>query len=130
MLLDKVIRNVVSTIRLFEKGFTSVQRNPVDLSVRIGSVGEFVECRLNFELFKVDEFRNYEEMMDGYLMKVRKVEGERSRGYSRIHVSIGDKPGQMNDELYNEIVNKVASLIGGKCISFSDDKRNLNIVIE
>lgn len=130
MLLDGVIRNVVSTIRLFEKGFTSVQRNPVDLSIRIGSVGEFVECRLNFEMFKMEEFKNYEEMMDGYLMKVIRVDNERPRGYSRIHISIGDKPKDMSEDMYLGMVNRVTELIGGRVISFSDDKRNLNIAIE
>ena len=76
MILDKTIRNVVSTIRLFEKGFTSVQREPNELATRVGSVSEFVECRLNFEMRKMKEFSEFERCTGGRLMKVSGVTNE------------------------------------------------------
>ena len=47
----ELILRVVSTIRVYEKGFTSVKRNPVDYQIRVKSLSEFIECRINFESF-------------------------------------------------------------------------------
>lgn len=130
MILDKTIRNVVSTIRLFEKGFTSVQRDPEELATRVGSVSEFVECRLNFEMRKMKEFSEFERCTGGHLMKVNRVTNERSRGYDRIQITVGDKPDWIDEDYYSDMVRRVTELIGGSFISFSDNKRELKISVE
>lgn len=128
MTLENSIKSIVDTLKLFDEGFTSVKRNPVDLGVRVKSLSEFIECRFNFELFKLPEFKSYEELMDGYLFKVSCILNEGFRSYERITLEINDeKPEFLSDDSFRSIIRDVEELIGGKYISFSSDRKNLDI---
>lgn len=130
MKFNEIVAKVVSTIRVYEKGFTSVKRTPVDYQVRITSLSEFIEFRLNFEAFKMDSLRSYEELMDGYLFKVDSLENEDGNSFSKANISLGIKPEYMSEEIYNNLINSVIKEIGGNTISFTSDRNNLNLLIE
>lgn len=125
----ELISRVVSTIRVYEKGFTSVKRNPVDYQIRVKSLSEFIECRINFESFKIDELRKYEELMDGNLFIVSSLDGENGNSFDRATILIGSKPSYMSDNEYDDLVESVSKFIGGNTVTFTSDKNNLGINI-
>lgn len=131
--LENVVFNVVRTVKIYEKGFTSVKRNPVDYQVRVYSFSDFIENRINFESFKDDSLRPLEEAMDSNLFTIDSIEGERLIGgttsYNRLTVRLSDKPSAMSEEEYEDIRSKFIELIGGECISFTSNKNKLDIVI-
>lgn len=131
MEIEEVILKVVNTLKVYEKGFTSVKRNPVDYQKRVESLSEFVECRMNFELFKDSRFKELEEEMDSHLFEVESISDENSfkNSFSSITLSIGSKPINMSEEDYSHITESLISLIGGTSVSFSSDRNNLNLVI-
>lgn len=131
MEIEEVILKVVNTLKVYEKGFTSVKRNPVDYQKRVESLSEFVECRMNFELFKDSRFKELEEGMDSHLFEVESISDENSfkNSFSSITLSIGGKPINMSEEDYSHITESLISLIGGTSVSFSSDRNNLNLVI-
>ena len=125
----ELISRIVSTIRVYEKGFTSVKRNPVDYQIRVKSLSEFIECRINFESFKIDELRKYEELMDGNLFIVSSLDGENGNSFDRATILIGSKPSYMSDNEYDDLVESVSKFIGGNTVTFTSDKNNLGINI-
>lgn len=129
--MEEVILKVVNTLKVYEKGFTSVKRNPVDYQKRVESLSEFVECRINFELFKDPRFKELEEIMDSHLFEVESINDENpfKNSFSSITLSIGSKPINMSEEDYSHITESLISLIGGTSVSFSSDRNNLNLVI-
>jgi hypothetical protein len=128
---NNVVFNTVKTLRLFEKGFTSCKRTPVDYQTRPESLSEFIEIRLNFESFKVKELEKLEQMMDGRLFVVKDITNERNNSYDKVVISLNEnKPEMISDEDYINLISNAKVILGGSTISFSSDKRNLNIVIE
>ena len=131
MEMEEVILKVVNTLKVYEKGFTSVKRNPVDYQKRVESLSEFVECRINFELFKDSRFKELEEIMDSHLFEVESINDENlfKNSFSSITLSIGSKPVNVSDDEYENVINSLTNLIGGTSISFSSDRNNLNLII-
>lgn len=131
MEMEEVVLKVVNTLKVYEKGFTSVKRNPVDYQKRVESLSEFVECRINFELFKDSRFKELEEIMDSHLFEVESINDENpfKNSFSSITLSIGSKPVNVSDNEYENIINSLTNLIGGTSISFSSDRNNLNLII-
>lgn len=131
MEMEEVVLKVVNTLKVYEKGFTSVKRNPVDYQKRVESLSEFVECRINFELFKDSRFKELEEIMDSHLFEVESINDENpfKNSFSSITLSIGSKPVNVSDNEYENVINSLTNLIGGTSISFSSDRNNLNLII-
>lgn len=131
MEMEEVILKVVNTLKVYEKGFTSVKRNPVDYQKRVESLSEFVECRINFELFKDSRFKELEEIMDSHLFEVESINDENlfKNSFSSITLSIGSKPVNVSEDEYENVINSLTNLIGGTSISFSSDRNNLNLII-
>ena len=131
MEMEEVALKVVNTLKVYEKGFTSVKRNPVDYQKRVESLSEFVECRINFELFKDSRFKELEEIMDSHLFEVESINDENpfKNSFSSITLSIGSKPVNVSDDEYENVINSLTNLIGGTSISFSSDRNNLNLII-
>ena len=129
--MEEVILKVVNTLKVYEKGFTSVKRNPVDYQKRVESLSEFVECRINFELFKDSRFKELEEIMDSHLFEVESINDENpfKNSFSSITLSIGSKPVNVSHDEYENVINSLTNLIGGTSISFSSDRNNLNLII-
>ena len=129
--MEEVVLKVVNTLKVYEKGFTSVKRNPVDYQKRVESLSEFVECRINFELFKDSRFKELEEIMDSHLFEVESINDENpfKNSFSSIILSIGSKPVNVSDDEYENVINSLTDLIGGTSISFSSDRNNLNLII-
>ena len=129
--MEEVILKVVNALKVYEKGFTSVKRNPVDYQKRVESLSEFVECRINFELFKDSRFKELEEIMDSHLFEVESINDENpfKNSFSSITLSIGSKPVNVSDDEYENVINSLTNLIGGTSISFSSDRNNLNLII-
>lgn len=129
--MEEVALKVVNTLKVYEKGFTSVKRNPVDYQKRVESLSEFVECRINFELFKDSRFKELEEIMDSHLFEVESINDENpfKNSFSSITLSIGSKPVNVSDDEYENVINSLTDLIGGTSISFSSDRNNLNLII-
>lgn len=123
------VYNVVKSLRLYEKDFTSAKRTPVDYQVRVKSLSEYIECRLNFESFKIDSLRRYEEIMDGYLFSVDSIFDVNGNSYSRVIIKIGEKPDILSSNDYENIINEVSKIIGGNKLSFSSNKNNLELSV-
>lgn len=128
--LTSAVSRVLVTLRKYEDDFTSAKRTPVDQPTRARTVGEYVECRFNFELFKVPELRMYEEMMDGYLFIVTNITDVLERHYDKVTLCIGPNKGYISDEEYKSLVDNVTELIGGNKLTFGSDKTDPTIIIE
>lgn len=128
--LTSAVSRVLVTLRKYEDDFVSAKRTPVDYPTRAKNVGEYVECRFNFELFKIPELRRYEEMMDGYLFVVTNITDVLERHYETVTLGIGPNKGFINDDEYKSLVSEVTELIGGNKLSFGSDKTDPTIKIE
>lgn len=130
-MIEDLIYNVLNTLRKFELGFTSVKRNPIDYQIRVQSLEEFIECRLNFEAFKVSELLRAVELLDGYLFKVTHVEGVRRNRFNKIRIELSTScPEGVSQDEFDEIINDVENFIGGRSLSFSSNKNNMELIIE
>lgn len=127
--LESIVFKVLSTIKKYEGGFVSVSRNPIDPRERVNSVKDFVECRLNYELFKIDELRDIEEIMDGHLLVATEITDELGRHYDTITLEVGDRYGIMSDQQHKYVVEKFINIIGGNKIIFGSDKRDPSVRI-
>lgn len=127
--LENVVFKVLSTIKKYESGFVSAARTPVDPRERCYSVRDYVECRLNYELFKLDETVELEQLMDGYLLVATDITDENERHYDKITFEIGKKPDYLSDILYNDVVDRTISIIGGNKLIFGSDKRDPSVTI-
>lgn len=127
--LEDIVFKVLSTIKKYESGFISAARTPVDPRERCYSVKDYVECRLNYELFKSDELVELEQMMDGYLLVATDITDENERHYDEITFEIGRKPDYLSEVLYENVVDRLIKSIGGNKIVFGSDKRNPSVKI-
>lgn len=114
------IKNVLNTLKYYEKDYTSAKRNPIDFQERAKSLSHYVECRLNFEFFKINELRKFEEDTDGHLFQVSSIIGENGRSFDRIIVSL--------NPLVKD-VDKIFNWLGGNCIEFSSRSDELNFSV-
>lgn len=119
--ITNALSKVVDTLKYYEKDYVSAKRNPIDSQERSTSMSHYLECRINFEFFKIDEFRELEEMTDGHLFVVKFIEGEREKDYDIATIVI-------NDEL-NIDVSSIIKYLGGRSMSFSSNKDDLNLII-
>lgn len=130
MNIENAVYNVVDTLRKFELGFTSVKRNPIDYQIRVSSLEEFIECRLNYELFKIAELARAEELMDGYLFVVRYINGARGNRFNQAVIELSTTcPSNMSEDEFNELMSEVESIIGGRSLTFSSNRNNLSLII-
>jgi hypothetical protein len=120
--INQMVYDVARTCRLYEKGFTSVKRSPVDYQTRPSSLKEFIECRINYEAFKYPELVELEQKFDGRLFKVLKLENVNYHRNTFDKVII-----VVNDELDEDDMNDITSKLGAKGFSFTSDKHHLGI---
>lgn len=123
------IGEVIKSVGYYEKGFSSTKRTPVGDKERSESLSQYMECRINFELFKVEKFREYEEMMDGHLFKVVEVDGEDGRKFDSVLMTIDSKPAHLTDMEYESVKMWVSELIGGNSMRFGNKWRKPNIEV-
>jgi hypothetical protein len=128
-LIEESLRSVVKTIRNYEKNFSSVKRTPLDRVIGVNSLSTFIECRINFECFKIPELREYEELMDGYLRTVSEITGEDGRHFDWCTIALNEKPDHLDEITYQSIIQDVMNLVGGNELKFTSNHRKLNLTI-
>ena len=123
------IGEVIKSVGYYEKGFSSTKRTPVGDKERSESLSQYIECRLNFELFRVQKLRELEEMMDGHLFKVTNVDGEDGRKFESVSLTLDSKPIHLTDMEYNLVSMKLFEVIGGNSMKFGNKWRKPNIEV-
>lgn len=127
--LKSKISDVIKSLNYYEKGFSSTKRTPVGDKERSTSLSQYIECRLNFEFFKIPFLKKYEECMDGHLFKVTSIEGEEGRKFQHVTIQIESRPEFVTEVEYNSLVNSIHDEIGGNVIKFNSSWKKPKIEI-
>ena len=126
-ILKERLSYAIKTLGYYEKGFSSTKRTPIDeLRERSESLAQYIECRLNFECFKIPELREYEEKFDGFLFKISLTE-ENGRKFETGYITLGLPKIILPPEVVGRLRSEVSSIIGGSKLKFNNSFRKLKI---
>ena len=95
--------------------WSSVERTPAGDVERCRTMNQFIECRLNFECFFIQELTEYAKMMDGHLFDVIEVTeiDEKKRRFKECTVILHEVPDTyIGDKEYWEIHEEICKLLG------------------
>lgn len=132
-ILKGAISEVNSTLGFYEKKFTALQRLSIGDPEEIYSLEQYVECRLNKEVYlEIPELEPYVEMFDGHLFVVTDMEDKdeiRNR-FSFVTVELNTNPNDyIGDMEFVQALENVRNLIGGSKIKFSASPKRMKIII-
>ena len=125
----KAIINVNSSLSMYDKDYVFLKRYILGEKEKIESFSQFIECRLNFELSLISEIFPYVETFDGFLFKVKNIEGcdDSKRRFKNVTAEI------TNDFIQNEdamkVINELISNLGWKTISFGYSQKKVKIIL-
>ena len=128
--IKDIIGRVNKTLSYFDPGYTSARR--VDgIKERCYTFDAYVECRFNYELSKLDEFKDLFLDMDGRIF-VCTLDSpnlvKRNFKLATLTVQI-DKTLLESNESLNDEVNRFLEWFGGNKICFTHKKKKFNYTI-
>lgn len=109
-ILDAVNR-ALGTIHKFKEGVT-VRRNPLD-RVKVASVSEFLECRINFEMFKIEALKELPYIYDGYMWLLDYIDGEDFRSFTECRYALNLDNYNPDDLEKNSLLEDLLSDLDG-----------------
>ena len=135
--LKQLVIDINSSLYCYDKdGCSHLKRSPTGELENVVSLRQFIECRLNLELFYIPELTDYVKYFDGHLFTVTQVDGlqEDKRRFDMVHADL------MPDERYflqdpdnpidpGETVERIKEILGGTRISFGYSQRKIKINI-
>lgn len=130
--LENAIIDVVSSLRNYEAEYRSLLRYPGAEKERIHSFSQYIDCRVNFEMYILPGLTDIADNFGGHLFSVIAIEGanERTRRFSRIVVGINEGySGYWGDDLEGDLA-RVRSYLGGSRITIVYSKRKPTIFID
>ncbi len=133
--LKQLVIDINSSLYCYDKdGCSYLKRSPSGELENVVSLRQFIECRLNLELFYIPELTDYVKYFDGHLFTVTQVDGlqEDKRRFDMVHANL------MPDYQYflydpdnpvepDEIVNQIKEILGGTSISFGYSQKKIKI---
>lgn len=131
--INEIIEKVIDTLRYYESDFTSVKRTPVDYQERSKSLSHFIECRFNFELFKMARLVELAQKTDGHLFKVIDIVGENSESFEKVTLIVNDDMDiWKSEDTYSKSIEIVINALGGNKITFLPklNDEEIKVIIE
>jgi len=127
--IRKIIEAVNSTLKTFDSGWTSVKRfgyvtDDADRE-RCMTFDKYVECRVNREFWKLDEFKDLFAEFDGNIFECKLDEPnlvKRTFKLATLRIKIPKSALEANESLNNE-VKRFIDWLGGDTITFTHKKK-------
>lgn len=131
--LEQAIVEVIESLRYYEAEFRSVKRCPLSTDLeRIHTLRQYIECRLNFELYSVPELREYAPFFDGHLFNVLSISGvdEKKRRFQTFEAALNFGCPEYGGEDIEEDMERILERLGGSRILVTYSRRKPRIIIE
>lgn len=128
--IKEIIGKVNTTLSYFDPGYISARRTE-DIRERCYTFDTYVECRFNYEMGKLEEFRDLFLEMDGKIFTCTLDSPnlvKRNFKLATLTVQI-DKTLLENNEILNDEVNRFLAWFGGNKICFTHKKKKFNYII-
>lgn len=129
--IKDIIHRVNITLSYFDAGYISAKRTG-DLKERCNEFDTYVECRFNYELGKLDEFKDLFLEMDGKVFSCKLDDPnlvKRNFKSATLTVEISKTLLERNEILKNE-VDRFINWFGGNKIRFTHKKKKFTYTIE
>lgn len=129
--IKEIIGRVNVTLSYFDPGYVSARRTD-DLKERCFTFDKYVECRFNYEMGKLEEFKDLFLEFDGKLFTCTLDSPnlvKRNFKLATLRIEIDKTLLESNEDLNNE-VNRFITWFGGNKISFTHKKKKFNYIIE
>jgi hypothetical protein len=129
--IRSIIEKVNTTLSYFDAGYISARRTE-DIKERCFTFDTFVECRFNYELGKLDEFKDLFLDLDGKVFSCSLDEPnlvKRNFKLATLTIQIPKTLLETHDAL-NDEVNRFISWFGGNRIRFTHKKKKFNYIID
>lgn len=137
--LKQLVVDINSSLYLYDKdGYSYLKRNPSGELENVTTLSQFIECRLNLELFYVPELSDLIKYFDGHLFTVVSVDGlnEEKRRFDMVHAEMNmtgeyfiTDPDQQ-DLSFPVILEEIKKVLGGTKISFGYSQKKIKLFIE
>ena len=139
-LLKGMLSKVNATLKYYEADWISAQRTPEIEKTRVTSFEEYVEIRINYEAFKLPEFRDAVRLFEGHLFvcntltnvnDIRHKFKQAIITFSDPEILFADV--EENQEVIEEAkgeIRRIQELLGGSVIKFNSVETKIKIIIE
>ena len=132
--IERAILGVIKSLPSFEPDYISLLRRPGDIDkVRVHTLEEFIECRLNFEFFSIPEIYDYVSDFNGYLIRIVELQVPNDRGrrnrFTIIRAELDFESPQFIGEDLESDCNGLINFLGGRNIVITAGPRVPKIVI-
>jgi len=139
-LLKGMLSRVNATLKYYEADWISAQRTPEIEKTRVTSFEEYVEIRVNYEAFKIPEFRNAVRLFEGRLFVCNSLTNinDIRHKFKQATITFADpeilfanvEDNQTIISEAKEEVRKIQELLGGSVIRFNSVETKIKIIIE
>lgn len=132
--VENAIIGVIRSLQYFEADYISLLRRPGSMDKeRIHTFQQYIECRLNNELFYVPELSEIANDFDGYMITVTSVsqpDVPYKNRFSVINAEINVSCPEFIGEDLEEDIKKLKSFLGGTRIKIISAPRMPKIIID
>lgn len=136
--LKQLVIEINSSLYQYDRdGYSYLKRSPNGELENTRTLRQFIECRLNLELFYIPEISDYVKYFDGHLFTVTSIEGlqEDKKKFSKViaEMNYSDQfflqdPDEPKDPW--ELLDYIKESIGGTRISFGYSQRRIKVTVE
>ena len=130
--IKDIIGRVNTTLSYFDAGYISARRTE-DIKERCYTFDTFIECRFNYELGKLDEFKDLFLDLDGKVFKCTALEEPNlvKRNFKLVTLEVQiPKTLLSSHEALKDEVDRFISWFGGNRIRFTHKKKKFNYIID
>jgi hypothetical protein len=115
------VNKSLGSIHRFKEGVT-VKRNPLD-KVKVFSLSEFLECRLNFEMFGIPQLDILPILYDGNMWLLDYMDDQSFRSFTECKFSLNLDDYNPYEVEKNELLNDLMDDLDGDSISIMNTVR-------
>ena len=136
--LKQLVIEINSSLYQYDRdGYSYLKRSPNGDLENIQSLRQFIECRLNLEMYYIPEISEYVKYFDGHLFTVVSVEGlqEEKRKFSKVHAEMNysdqyflQDPDDPKDPW--DLLATIRDILGGTKISFGYSQRRVKVTVD
>lgn len=139
-ILKGMLSKVNATLKFYEANWISAQRTPEIEKTRVTSFEEYVEIRVNYEAFKIPEFRDAVRLSEGHLFVCNALTNinDIRHKFRQAYITFTDPDilfadVEENQEIKTELkseIQRIQELIGGNVIRFNSVETKIKIIVE
>lgn len=139
MELNQLVVNINSSLYCYDKDSCSyLKRSPSGDLENITTFSQYIECRLNLEMFYIPELADLVKYFDGHLFVVKEIEGldEDNRRFTMVHAELNTTGDYFimdpdNEDLsFPVVLEEIKKVLGGTKVSFGYSQKKIKINIE